>query len=141
MTDISLYDEKNSTYAEVSAVGEQYVAPRFYSDPYYVSVAAAATAYAIVPAKSGKKFVVTSLLFASNKSYASTTAAETLTIYEASPADLTTNLKTFTQVDLLRNDRLIATSLNLATSDAVSLVGIADSASVDVTIAGYYVPC
>jgi len=63
----------------------------------------------------------------------------TITIYEASPSDIDTNLKTFTQVDLLRNDRLIATSLNLRASAAVSLVAIAESALVDVTIAGYYV--
>jgi len=141
MTDISLFDEKNRTYAEVSSVGEQYVAPRFYSDPYYISVAAADTEYEIIPAKSGKKIVVTSFIFASNKNYASSTVAETLTIYEALPSDLTTNLKTFTQVDLLKNDRIIATNLNLATSDSISLVAIAGSNNVDVTIAGYYVPC
>ena len=141
MTDISLFDEKNSTYAEVSAVGEQYVAPRFYSDPYYVSVAETITPYQVVPARSGKKFIVTSILLATDKAYGSSTVAETLTIYEASPSDFDTNLKTFTQVDFLRNDRLIATGLNLSTSCAVSLVAIADSNNVDVTIAGYYVPC
>jgi len=139
MPDIQLFDEQSQSYAGVSAEGEQYVSARYYSDPYYESVAVAGTAYEIVPAKSGKRFIVTGLLLASDKAFGSSTVAETLTIYEASPSDLDTNLKTFTQVDLLRNDRLVATGLNLRTSTTVSLVAIATSAKVDVTIAGYYV--
>ena len=139
MPDYQLLDEQSQSYAGVSPEGDQYVSARYYSDPYYVSVAIAATAYEAVPAKSGKRFIVTGLLLASDKAYGSSTVAETLTIYEASPSDLDTNLKTFTQVDLLRNDRLVATNLNLRTSTTVSLVAIATSEKVDVTIAGYYV--
>ena len=141
MTDISLFDEQNRTYAGISPAGEVYISPRFYSTPYFVSVALATTAYPIVPALSGHKFIVTSILIASDKDFGSPTAAETVTLYEASPADIDTNLKTFAQVDLLKNDRLVATGLNIATSDAVSLIGIADSAAVDVTVAGFYIPC
>lgn len=139
--DFQIFDEQDSTAAKISTLGEQYVAPRFYSSPYYISVEVANTPYSVVPAISGQKFIITGLLLSSDKAFASATVAETLVIYEASPADISTNLKTVAQVDFLRNDRLVATSLNLATSDAVSLVAEATDAKVDVTIAGYYVPC
>lgn len=140
-TEIQIVDDKNNNVAEVSPIGEQYMAARFYSDPYYVSVDVAAQAFGIVPAKSGHKFIITSLLFASSKTFGSATTAETLTVYEANPDDLSTNTKTIVQVDLLKNDRLVATGLNLASNESKVLVAIATDTNVDVTIAGYYVPC
>jgi len=139
MTDLTIWDDKSQVAAQVSVNGELIVGPLAYDMPYYVSVDTALTAFEVIPAKSGKKFIVKSMLLATDKNYASPTVAETLTIYEASPADLSTNLKTFTQIDFLRNDRLPISGLNIATSTAVSLVAIADSNNVDVTIAGYYV--
>lgn len=141
MTDFSLVDEKNNTVGEISPIGEQYVAPRYYSDPYYVQIDTAGTPFLIVPAKSGHKFIITSLLFASSKTFGSATTAETLIVYEANSDDLSTNTKTITQVDLLKNDRLIATGLNLAASESKALVASATGNDVDVTIAGYYAPC
>jgi hypothetical protein len=126
--------------ATVTDLGEIVVAPYSYSTAYYVSVAAAASPYEVVPAKPSHCFVITGLLLNSDKNYGTATAAETLTIYEANAADISVNLKTVTQVDLLRNDRLPVTGLNLLMSQARSIVAIADSAAVDVTIAGYYVP-
>lgn len=139
MTDFTIWDDKSQAAALVSVNGELIVGPLSYDTPYYMSVDTALTAFEIVPAKSNKKFIVKSMLLATDKNYASPTVAETLTIYEASPADLSANLKTFVQIDFLRNDRLPISGLNIATSTAVSLVAIADSANVDVTIAGYYV--
>jgi hypothetical protein len=140
MTDFQIVDEKSASTAEISGIGEQYVAPRYYSDSYYLSVNLADTAFEVIPAKSGKKFIITSLIFASSKTFGSATTAETLTLYEASPADIDASLKIFTQIDLLKNDRLVATGLNLATSTAVSLIASATDTNVNVTIAGYYVP-
>ncbi|MCK5236081.1 MAG: hypothetical protein KAR06_03765 [Deltaproteobacteria bacterium] len=139
MTDVTIWDDKSQAAAQVSVNGELIVGAFAYDTPHYVSVDTALTAFEIVPAKAGKRFIVKSMLLATNKDYASPTVAETLTIYEASPADLSTNLKTFTQVDFLRNDRLPISGLNIATSTAVSLVATADSSNIDVTIAGYYV--
>ena len=139
MTDVTIWDDKSQAAALVSINGELIVAPISYSEAHYVSVDTADTPFEVVPAVSGKRFVITSMLLATDKNFASATVAETLTLYEASPADLGTNMKIVTQIDFLRNDRLVATGLNLATSKAVSIVAIATSASVDVTVAGYYV--
>ena len=138
MTDFQQIEEKTGNVAGVSHEGERYVAPRYFSDPYYVRVDAASTPFEIVPGKSGKCFVVTSVLFATDKNFGSATTAELLTIYEASPADLDTNLKTFVKIDFLKNDRLVATGLNLMVTCSLTLVAIADDNNVDVTIAGYY---
>lgn len=139
MTDVSIFDDCSQSTVTVTTNGELVVSPIAHSVPHYVSVALADTAYEVVPAKSGKKFIVTAMILASSKTFGSATTAETLTIYEASPADLDTNTRTLTQLDLLKNDRLVATSLNFATNTAVSLVAIATDDKVNVTIAGYYI--
>ena len=139
MTDVTLYDDKSQTAAQISANGELVVAPISYSTAYYQSVDVALTPFLLVPAQASKKFIINSILLASSKTFGTATTAETVTIYEASPADLDTNLKTIVQIDLLKNDRMIATALNIASSTAVSLVATATDTNVDVTLGGYYV--
>lgn len=137
---VNIRDPDTDVAAKVSPDGELYVAARSYSEPYYVSVSTATTAFEVVAGKAKKRFILTAILLASDKAFASSTVAETVTIYEAHPADLDVNLKTVTRVDLLKNDRMPITGLNLVSSESTSLVAIADSASVDVTLAGYYIP-
>lgn len=139
MTDVILFDETTQTPASITVDGELVVGPVSYSTAYHVTVDIVDTAFEIVPANGSLKFIITSMLLASSKTYASATTSETLTIYEANPADLDTNLRTAAQIDFLRNDRLVATSLNIATSASVSLVASAADIDVSVTIAGYYV--
>lgn len=136
---IGLHGGLKATKALVSDRGELIVAPLSFSVPYYVSVAAANTPYEVVQGKAEKCFVITALLLASDKTFGSATTAETLTIYEANPADLTTNEKTIIQIDLLKNDRITPTGLNLLVNQAKSLVAIGTDFAVDVTIAGYYI--
>ena len=139
MTDVTIWDDKNQAAALVSVNGELIVGPLSYSSAYHETVDIAATAFEIVPAVAGKKFVIDSMLLATSKTFGAATTAETLTIYEASPADLSTNLKTVAQIDFLKNDRLVATGLKLASSTAISLVASAADTDVSVTIAGFYV--
>jgi hypothetical protein len=111
-----------------------------YSTPYYIKVAASNTAYEVARGKAGKQFVITDVLIASDKNFASATTGEPIAIYGAHPSDLDTVLDVIFQVELLKNDRLVATGLNLITEEACSIVAFAATdAAVDVTIAGYYV--
>jgi len=135
----SIFDDQTQSIATVSRNGELIVAPISYSTSYFVLVDVAATAFEIVPALSNHQFIVTDILIASSKTFGSATTAETITLYEASPADLDTNLKTITQIDMLKNDRMVAIGLNLATTEAVSIVASATDNDVSVTVAGYYV--
>jgi len=139
MTDVTIWDDKNQSAALVSVNGELVVGPLSYSTSYHETVDVAAIPFEIVPASSGKSFIIDSMLLATSKTFGSATTAETLTIYEASPADLSTNLKTIVEIDFLKNDRMVATGLNLASSTAVSLVAIATDTNVSVTLAGYYI--
>ena len=139
MTDVTIWDDKSQAAALVSANGELIVGALSYSTAYHETIDVALTPFEIAPAVSGKKFIIDSMLLATSKTFGTATTAETLTIYEASPADLSTNLKTVAEIDFLKNDRLVATGLNLASSTAVSLVASATDTNVSVTIAGYYV--
>lgn len=128
-------------HAGVTDQGELVVAPLEYSTPYYISVAASGTPYEVLLGKAGFCFVITGLLLASDKNFGTSVDAQTLTIYEAHPSDIGTSTKTIVQLDLLRNDRITPTGLNIRTSSTVSLVAIGTDSAVDVTIAGYYIPC
>jgi len=139
MTDITIFDNKNQAAALVSVNGELIVGPLSYSTSYHKTVDDTSVPFEIVPASSGKKFIIESMLIFTSKTFGSATTAETLIIYEASPADLSTNLKIVAEVDFLKNDRLVATGLKLASSTAVSLVASATDTNVSVTIAGYYI--
>ena len=139
--DVGIRGNDGLNRVKVTDQGELVTGALDYSEPYYVSVAAAATPYLVVPGKACKKFIVTGLLLASDKNFGSATTAETLTIYEANPADTSTSLKTIVQVDLLKNDRITPTGLNIQITDARALVAIGTDSAVDVTIAGYYVDC
>jgi hypothetical protein len=126
--------------ASVTERGELVTGRISYSTPYYIKVAIADTAYEVVKGKAGKQFVITDLLLASDKSFASATTGEPISIYGAHPSDLDTALDIIFNGELLKNDRLVATGLNLITEEACSVVAFAATdAAVDVTIAGYYV--
>ena len=139
MTDVTIFDDQSQSAAKVSINGELIIGPIDYSTSYYKSVNLANTPFEIVPATSNKKFIIDSMLLSTSKTFGSATTAETLTIYEANPAELSTVLKIVAQIDFLKNDRLVATNLKLASSKAVSLVASATDTNVDVAIAGYYV--
>jgi len=139
MTDVTIWDDKSQAAALVSANGELIVAPISYSTAYYKLIDVAVTPFEVVPASAGRKFIIDSMLLTTSKAFGTATTAETLTIYEASPSDLSTNLKTVAEIDFLKNDRLVATGLKLAASTAISLVATATDTNVSVTIAGYYI--
>lgn len=138
-TPVNIRDPESGTAARISPRGELIIGPLSHSTPYYISVAAAATEYKVVDAIAEKRFVITGLLLASDKTFGSATVAETLTIYEANPADITVNEKTIVQIDFLKNDRLAATGLDLLVNQAKALIAIGTDFAVDVTISGYYI--
>ena len=137
---VKIVDPRSDISGRVTKNGEVVTAALAYSTPYYVSVDAIDTPFEIIRGEAGRKFVLTDMLVSSDKVFASSVDSETVIIYEASPSDLSVNLKTFTRVDLLRNDRLPITGLNLVTTTSSSLVAIAADTNVDITLAGYYVP-
>ena len=123
----------------VTPRGELIVAPISFSISYYVDVNLALTEFVVVPAITGKCFIITALMLNSDKTFGSATVAETLLLYEAHPSDITTSLNIITQVDMLKNDRLPVTGLNLQVGNTRSIIAVATDNNVDVTVAGYYI--
>ena len=123
----------------VTKQGELITGKLSYSTPYYVQIIVADTAYEVVVGKAGKQFVITDILLSSDKDFGSSVAGADITVYGAHPSDIDTALNTVANIELLRNDRLVATGLNLITDTACSIVAIATDTVADITIAGYYI--
>ena len=138
-TPVKILGSGDQEEARVTSRGELVVGSLDYSTPYYISVAAAATEYEVVPGKPNTHFVITDIILASDKNFGSATVAETITITGAHPADLGTAIDTIVQADLLKNDRLIATGLKFRTAETCSIVAVGTDSAADVTIAGYYI--
>lgn len=138
-TQISLFDDRSQAIGKISTNGELIVSPISYSTAYHVTVDVALTAFEIVPGIPGKNFIITAMLIATDKTFGVPTTSETLTIYEANPADIDTNLKTLVQIDFLPNERFVATALNLVNSKTRSLIAHATDTNVSVTLSGYYI--
>lgn len=135
-----LFDEQEQAAAKVSSLGEVIVAPLSYSEAFYQLIDTADTPFLLVPAEGGKHFILTGIILASTKTFGTATTAETITVYEATPDDIGTNLKTVLKLDLLKNERTLATGINLKLSSSKAIVATATDTFVDITFAGYYIP-
>lgn len=139
MPEFELVCNEKGTRAKITSRGEVVVAPVAYSVPYFTLVTNNTDSFEVLRGIGRKWFVITALLITSSKSFGSATNAETITIYEANPADLSINLNTITQIDMTNNQRMPVTGLNLITGESTSLVAVATDNDVSVTVAGYYV--
>lgn len=137
---VQIEDKSTKRSACVSPFGELITAPLSYSTAYNSSMDLAATEYEIVTGKTGKRFVITDILIITLKSV-SPSAPATIVLYEADVSDLTTNLNTIVEIDMVSQDRLVANGLNIVTNgNARSIVGTTTDGTVTITVAGYYIP-
>lgn len=133
-------DKATKRSAEVTEHGQLVVGPLSYSESYNASMALAATEYEVVKGITSRRFVITDILIITLKSV-SPSAPATIILYEADVSDITTNLKTIVEIDMVSQDRLVANGLNIVTSgEARSIVGTTTDGTVTVTLAGYYIP-
>lgn len=135
-----LIDEQSQVLAKISPLGELIVAPLSYSEAFYQLIDTADTPFLLVPAEGGKHFILTGIILASTKTFGSATVAETIQIYEATPDDINASLKVVLKIDMLKNERIIATNINLKLGASRAIVATASDNNVDVTFAGYYIP-
>lgn len=135
-----IQDKSTKRAARVTPDGQLVVGPLAYSESHNVSMVLAATEYEVVKGLPSRKFVITDILIITLKSV-SPSAPATIILYEADVSDITTNLKTIVEIDMVSQDRLVANGLNLVTSgDARSIVSTTTDGTVTVTLAGYYIP-
>jgi len=129
----------NSAHALVSDEGELIIRKFDYSTTYSVSLAVTSTIYEIVPGKAGQAFVLTDILVTSDRNFGSATTPENIQIYQAPSHDWTVNDGYLLNIDMLKNDRLVATGLNIKTGETKSLVAVASDTEATVVLAGYYI--
>ena len=136
--DIVIRGGKNNWGASVSRYGELKVAPYDYSTSYFQTFATAATAYNFVPPIQNQFFVITAIILQADKNVNATTG-QVVDIYEAESATATTIDKSLIQIEMIKNDRVILTGLNIRTTEGKFLNGKTADDNVLATIAGYYV--
>jgi hypothetical protein len=124
--------------ASVTTYGELRVSQYDYSTSYFQTFATAATAYNFVPPIQNQFFVITAIILQANKNVNATTG-QVVDIYEATSATSTTIDKKLVEVEMIKNDRIILTGLNIKMNEGKFLNGKTEDDDVLATVAGYYV--
>jgi len=137
----SIVDSRKNIGLRLSELGEISTVDYEYSEPFAVSLDATDTPYEVVKGKTGFKFVTKGFWVIAEKTVSPSTAA-TVNIYEAHPADLTSNLKDIApNISLVQNQIFPSPApLHMKTVGGSSIVATTDDATVNLTIVGYYAP-
>lgn len=122
---------------EVLPNGQMVTAPLKYSDTKFNNMDLVNTAYNFHEPRAGKRFVITGMIVATNRSVGADGAV--IEFYEASAVDSTTVDKTVLRLDMVKNDKLPLTGVNFILTEGVFLNGKTDDDDVLATIAGYEV--
>ena len=137
---VYIEDKGTRLPAKVTEYNQIVVGPLDYSTAYNTALVVDNQPYELVRGKVGSRFVITDLLIVTLKSVSPSTAA-TIVIYEAEVADISTNVGTIVELDMLARDKLAVTGLNIISQGkARSLVGTTTDGTVNVLVSGYYVP-
>lgn len=122
----------------VTQRGQLVVAPLDYSSNYSKNITSTGTAFNFLVPLSAKQFVITSIIVSADKSVSSANGSF-VEIYEASSPTSTTVNKIILNLSVERNRTISLSNLNMLLSRGVWLNAKVDSATVMVTILGYYV--
>ena len=124
--------------AKVTSRGQLVVAPLEYSEFYRTQATVINTAYNIIVPKTGKRFVITTIILNASRNVSSTVEADVV-LYEAESASTTTVTKTVFEQGLLKQQTVTITALNVILSEGVWLNLKTDDNDITANIAGYYV--
>jgi hypothetical protein len=137
MIDSQITDAKNGNQAKVTNAGQLVTSPIEYSTPKFVSLASDNVGYTFFEPKDGKKFVITDVIAIADRNV---TTSCIIDIYEADDLDSATIGTSIFQLDLLKNDKIVMTGLNIITSaEGIFINGKTDDNNGLVTISGYYI--
>ena len=127
----------NNRIVEVLPNGQIVIAPLKYSGTKFNNMDLVDTAYNFHEPRAGKRFVITGMIVATNRSVGANGAV--IEFYEASAVDSTTVDKTILRLDMVKNDILPIVDANFILTEGVFLNGKTDDDDVLATIAGYEV--
>lgn len=136
--DFFLRGPEDNVKARVSQFGELVCAPYAYSKPYFQNMGTAATAYNFVEPKQNQFFVITGIIVQANKNVNATTG-QIVDIYEADEATDTTIDTSIIEIELIKNDKVVMTPLNIAVTAGKFVNGKTEDDDVLATVFGYYV--
>ena len=132
---VNIKDPSTGVIAKVTSRGELVVSLIEYSTSYAAENNTATTS-TVVTGKSGKRFILTSIFIAQDKTNLDTH----ITLFEAPDEDSATEDKVIFETDFARNQTMVATSLGIIT-DATKWINLKTdtTARINVTLAGYYI--
>jgi len=122
----------------VSDYGELVVAPISYSSASVQLLDTNDTGVMFIPPISGKRIVITSMVFGTDKDV-SGTIGSAIEIYESSTGSGETVATSIFQVDLIKQTTLPLVGVNIITSEGTWVMGKASDDDVKVSIYYYYV--
>ncbi len=135
MFPVVLRDPSTLRGGQVTKNGEIIVAALDYSTPYYKSIIAADTVYNIVPAMTGRIFIMTGLFVSTKKSVI---GEATVQIFEALSSSSSVHESDIVNMDMVKNERETIPISNAATDSTRWINIISDKTTVNITIWGYY---
>lgn len=132
---VNIVDPSTGVIAKITSRGELIVAPIQYSTSY-ATVNTIATTSTVVPAKPDKRFILTSIFIAQDKTNIDTH----ITLFESDDDSSTTQNKVIFETDFQRNQTMVATGLDIITQPVKWINLTTDQVAViNVTLAGYYI--
>ena len=134
----NILDPTGKYTAKVTEYGQLVVAPVAYSNSYFNTLAVNNTAYNFAVPNSGKRFVITDILIATNKDVG--VNGGLIEIYESQGLTDTTITKTIYTTQMIKNTTQSITGLNLILTEGVWLNAKTDDNTAYLTIMGYYIP-
>ena len=122
---------------KVTSRGQLVVSPLDFSSAYNATAAVNDTAYNLVGPENGKQFIITEIILYANQGV-SNTADATVIVYEATSSTSTAVASSILTTNMVRQDRIILTGLNLiVTAGRWVNVKTTDN-TVYATVFGYY---
>ena len=134
---IKLHDKKGENIAGVTKLGQVVVAPIEYSIPKYSALTVINTAYNFFPPKTRKEIVITDIIISTNKDV--TVNGSLIEIYCANNATSLTVEEEILTTQSAKNTTTVLTGLNWKIPSGFWINAKCASATVYITITGYYI--
>ena len=133
---ITIRDPGTLSGTRVTKNGEIVIGSLDYDEPYAVSLAVDGQVYNVVPAITGKRFVITGAVVSAGRDVTTDTV---VVVYEALANNTNTIDKLIWSGTLNKGGILPLSGLNMATQSTRWVNAYCDDNTVDITLFGYYV--
>lgn len=134
---VNIRDSQNGINAKVTKRGQLVVSPLEFSTPVSKSVNATGTAFNFFIPESGTRFIITDVILSSDNTIGSNGAV--VEIYEADAIDSATVNNSIVTLILPSRSNIPLLNLNWIVTEGKWLNVKTDDATIECTIAGYYV--